>query len=381
MAAVRSAAAGETERTAEAPATEPVGRPLDIVVICQAVDRDDPILASTIRWIEALAGRHDVARVRVLALRTGRHHLEESVAVHRFGRQNRLARLTAFYREVARTLRPRPSLFLVYQGGPYPALLLPLRLLLRIPVVQWKAHPVIDRAMAFYARWCDDLLFTSTPTAFPMDLPKVHAVGQGIDTETFHIEARPLTGDLITVCRITPRKRVEEMISAVAHANREFGTQYRFDVYGPTLPGDEAYAARLEAVIDHLGARDWITLRGPIAHAQLPALLSGHRAFLNFAETALDRSVVEAMACGLPVISTNDSVIDILPPDLHQALIADKRSTTHQAEAIHALLGMPQAELRVLGERMREIVVAEHSLDRLFDRILGETRSSLLSAA
>ena len=194
------------------------------VFVCQAVDRDDPILATTIRWIEALARQPAVSRVTVLALRTGRHELPAAVEVRRFGRSNRLGTLFGFYGEVARSLRDRPDFFFIYQGGPYPLLLLPTRLLRRTAVVQWKAHPAISRAMAFYARYCDDLIFTPTRASFPLDLPKVRAVGHGVDTELFRPRQVPIIGDLISVSRIAPRKRIAEMITAVVGANRKFGT-------------------------------------------------------------------------------------------------------------------------------------------------------------
>ena len=347
-------------------------RRLGVVFICQAVDRDDPVLASTLRWIATLAARPEVGRTTVLTLRAGDHSLPSEVEVRRFGRRTLVGRLVAFYAALARSLRPKPDVFFVYQGGPYPLLLLPFRRLLRVPVVQWKAHPAVSRSMAFYARWCDDLVFTSTPSAFPLELANVRVVGQGIDTETFRIEEQAAAGDLVTACRIAPRKRIEEMIAAVVQANRRFGAEYRLDVYGPTLPGDEGYAARIEELIEALDARPWIRLRGPAVHDDLPAIFNGYRAFLNFAETALDRSVIEAMACGLPVISTNDSVADVMPADLHGSLIADKRSTERQSEAIHALLSLPPAELEELGSRMRGVAVDEHGIERLFDRMLAE---------
>jgi glycosyltransferase involved in cell wall biosynthesis len=350
-----------------------------VVFICQAVDLDDPALATTVRWLEALAAKPTVERVRVLTLRDGRHHLPPGIEVHSFGGSSRLGRLIGFYRAAVRALRDRPDLFLIYQGGPYPLLLLPVKLIKRIPVVQWKAHPVITPAMAFQARWCDDLVFTSTPAAFPLDLPKVRAVGQGVDVETFRVEERQPIGDLIATCRISPRKRVREMIEAVALANRKFGTEYRLNVYGPTLPGDEAYADELERLLDRLDARDRIALNGPVLHERMPALLNGHWAFLNFAGTALDRSVVEAMACGLPVVSTNEAVAEIVPADLRGALITDAHSVERQAATIHGLLQLTPGELRALGERMRAVAVEEHSVDRLFDRILAETQRELWS--
>lgn len=354
---------------------------LKAVFICQAVDRDDPVQAGTIRWIKALADEERVDRVTVLALRTGRHELPPGVEVRRFGRASRLGGLAAFYRALASVSRQRPDFFFVYQGGPYPLLLLPFKLLMGIPIVQWKAHPVINRAMAFYARWCDDLILTSAPTAFPMDLAKVRVVGQGIDTERFRPEEQPRLGDLIAVSRIAPRKRIDQMIRAVAHANRTYGTGYTFNVYGPTLPGNEAHAGDLEALIDQLEARDWVALRGPVSQEQLPELLNGHRACLNFSAGAVDRSSVEAMACGLPVVSTNDSIAEILPEELRPTLVTDKDRVEIQATAIHELLGKPPEEIASLGQRMRALVVSEHSVDLLFDRILDEVGKLLWDRA
>jgi glycosyltransferase involved in cell wall biosynthesis len=347
------------------------------VFICQAVDQDDAVLPTTVRWIEALARKRSVDHVTVLALRTGRYDLPAIVDVTRFGRSNKLATSAAFYKAVARSLRRRPNCFFVYQAGPYPLLLLPFKLLRGIPIVQWKAHPVITRAMSFYARWCDDLILTSARAAFPMDLEKVRVVGQGIDTERFRIEERSLLGDLIAVGRIAPTKRIDQMVRAVVHANRSYGTGYTFNIYGPTLAHDQAYAASVEDLIDRLGGRDWVALHGPVRQEQLPALLNSHRASLNFTIGALDKTAVEAMACGLPVVSTNDAVTEVMPSDLHTILIPDKDSTEVQATIIHELLRRPEVEIARLGQRLRALVVSDHSLERLFDRILEEVEPLL----
>jgi glycosyltransferase involved in cell wall biosynthesis len=352
-------------------------RRLSFVFISQGVDRDDPVVPHTVRWIEALAGKPAVDHISVLGLRTGRYELPGNVDVYRFGRSNRLATLAAFYRGVGWSLRRRPNVFLVVQGGPYPLLLLPLKIVCRIPIVQWKAHSVITRAMTFYARRCDDLIFTATRASFPMGVSKVRIVGHGIDTQAFRSEAVAPLGDLIAAGRIAPIKRVAQIVRAVAHANRTYGTAYRLNIYGPTLPGDAAYAAGIEALIDRLDARDWVTLHGPVRHEHLPRLFSGHRVCISFGRGAVDKSALEAMACGLPVISTNDSVAEIIPFDLAPLLITERESTEAQAGTIHELLRQPDAEIVRLGERMRAVVVADHSVDRLFDRILEDVRTLL----
>jgi glycosyltransferase involved in cell wall biosynthesis len=299
------------------------------------------------------------------------------VVVQQFGRSNRLATTVAFYRAIAGSLRHRPDFFFIYQGGPYPPLLVPLKLLTGIPIVHWKAHAFISRSMAFYARWCDDLILTSARAAFPMDLSKVRVIGQGVDTDRFQPEERPLLGDLIAVGRITPIKGIAEMVKAVAHANRSYGAGYTFNIYGPTLPGDESYAANVGDLIDRLGASDRVVLHGPVNQDQLPGLLNAHRASLNFSRGAIDKTSVEAMACGLPVVSNNDAIIEVMPPDLAPILVCDKQSTEAQARSIHELLQRPEDELAELGQRLRALAVADHSIERLFDRILEEVEALL----
>jgi glycosyltransferase involved in cell wall biosynthesis len=345
---------------------------LRIVFFCQAVDEDDPVLPTTVRWIEALANKPGVDHVSVLALRTGRYELPANVDVTAFRRSNRLKSSASFYAALRRSLRPRPDCFFVYQGGPYPVLLLPVKLLRRIPIVQWKAHPVISRQMAFYARWCDDLILTSARAAFPMALPKVRVVGQGVDTDRFRIEERPRLGDLIAVGRIAPTKHVEEMVRAVAHVNHSNGTEYRFNIYGPVLPGEQAYMARVVNLIDELGAADWVKLHDPVKQEELPGLLNGHRVSLNFTYGAIDKTAIEAMACGLPVITTNDAITEIVPPDLLAVLVTDKDDTATQANTIGELLARPEGETALLGQRLRAMVVSDHSTERLFDRVLEE---------
>jgi glycosyltransferase involved in cell wall biosynthesis len=350
---------------------------LRVVFICQAVDLDDPIQPTTVRWIEELAANSRVERVMVLALRVGRYELPENVEVRQFGRSRRLATANAFLTGVARLVRARPDFFFVYQGGHYPPMLMPFKLALRIPIIQWKAHPIITPAMARHARWCDDLIFTSARAAFPMDLDKVRVVGQGVDTNRFRIEERSSLGDLIAVGRIAPIKGVHQMIEAVACANRTYGTQHKLNVYGPTMAADAAYEAEAEALIERLGASDSVALHGPVGQDRLPDLLNAHQASLNFSAGAIDKTAVEAMACGLPVVSTNEAIIEVLPPDLQAILVPDRQSTDDQARVIHELLDRPDAEIEQLGERVRALAVADHSIDRLFDRILDEVETLL----
>ena len=70
-------------------------------------------------------------------------------------------------------------------------------------------------------------------------------------------------------------------------------------------------------------------------------------------------------------------VTEVIPPDPHSILVPHKHSTEDQAGMIHELLRRPEAEIARLGQRLRALVVSDHSIERLFDRVLEEVEGLL----
>jgi glycosyltransferase involved in cell wall biosynthesis len=343
-----------------------------LVFICQAVDQNDPILASTVRWIDEFVKKPQVEQMTVITLRKETFALPDNVEIHAIRGRNRLVTLARFYREVSRAVFRGVDCFFIYQGGPYPLLLLPFKLLMGKPVFQWKAHPHIGLTMRFYARFCDTKVFTSTRNAFPLRLPNVRVVGQGVDTAQFCIEALPKTGDLVTVGRIAPVKRLDAMLRALAQCNRRCGASYRLDIYGPTLEMDYEYREHLKALIAQLDLSAFVSFRGSVPQDQLPGILNRYHLFLFFCKGALGKAAVEAMACGLPVISTNPCVEEILPEHLRPLLMVPETDTDKQAQSIHQLLSSEDRQLSEIGQALRNVAVRDHSVTSLIDKILTE---------
>jgi len=346
---------------------------MKIVFICQAVDQNEPIQSTGMRWIEALAKRAQVEQVTVIALRKGKFSLPENVQVRSIKAGNRLIAILNFYREIFKAIiHKEADCFFVYQGGPYPVLLLPFKLLLGKPIYQWKAHPSVNLLARFCARFCDTKVFTSTQNAFPLKYAKVKVVGQGVDIEMFREKSVAKTGDLITVGRIAPVKQLHSMIEALVHCKKRHGKKYRLDIYGPTFEKDRKYKADLEDLIIKLDVGGSVSLHEAVYQNELPDLLNRYRAFLNFSRTALDRSVVEAMACGLPVISTNPCVEEVIPEALRPCLIAPETDLDEQAKRMHSILSLDENQRMEIGKALRETVEQHHSIEALFDKILAE---------
>jgi glycosyltransferase involved in cell wall biosynthesis len=344
------------------------------VLICQAVDQDDPVSATLVRWIRTLAGDPSVASVRVLALRVGRFQLPDNVVVVNLG-VGRLARLLRFYAQVAFAIRRREAdFFFILQGGPYPALLLPIKLLTGRRVYQWKTHSHVSRRMAFYARWCDDLVFTATPSSFPLALPNVRVVGHGIDMHLFRpLPADgPATADLIAVGRLTPVKRLDRVVSALAACRDSSGRVWSLDLCGPQLEGDRQYRATLDDLVARLELSGSVRFLGPASHDEMSALLGRYHAAVNFSDTGFDKAIAEAMACGKPVLSTNACFAELLPDDLRELLVLDHDDVTAQARGITRVLELDELERRNVGEHLRAIIAEHHGLAQFWGKILSE---------
>ncbi len=153
---------------------------------------------------------------------------------------------------------------------------------------------VMDGAIAEVALWDQRrLAFHSHAQAADFALPQPPVVvGNGFDLAAYDFvaEPEPLLG---WVGRVAPEKGLEDAAAVAAQLGE------RLAVWG--LVEDPAYAAAVEASVPS-GTLDW---RGFLPTAQLQAQLGRCRALLNTPKwnEAYGNVVVEALACGVPVLA------------------------------------------------------------------------------
>jgi glycosyltransferase involved in cell wall biosynthesis len=151
--------------------------------------------------------------------------------------------------------------------------------------------------------------------------------------------------------RTTPRPRLVwlrafhptyDPVTAVRTAARlaEDVPDVRLNLVGPDT-GDGSLGATVEE-IRRLGLEDQVAIVGPVPKDQVPLALASGDIFLN--TSRIDNTpvtVLEALASGLPVVSTNIGGLPHLLDDGHDALLVPPDDPDAMAAAVRRLLDEP----------------------------------------
>lgn len=195
-------------------------------------------------------------------------------------------------------------------------------------------------------------------TDFNIHASKLTIVPNGIDTRIFrpmpHIEREPLT-IMATASADAPLKGLDYLLKAVASLVSEF-PGLRLMVLGK-LKSDGATAK----LIDRLGIVDRITFYSGVSPEDIANLYAKATcAVVPSVYEGFGLPAGEAMACGVPLVSTNGGALPEVVGD--SGLIVPVRDHQAIAQALRTLLSDPLLR-QSLGERGRQRILEKFSWD------------------
>lgn len=332
---------------------------MKLLILTQVVDTEDPVLGFFHRWIEEFAKHYE--HIHVICLREGAHTLPHNVTVHSLGKEEGASRFTyvlRFYRYIWQLRKEYDAVF-VHMNQIYVILGAPLWRLLRKPVGLWYVHKKVSMSLRC-AVVLTNYIFTTSPESFGITTKKRHILGHGIDMAQFSLSKKEKHDVLhvITAGRVSKTKRVKEMIAGI-EALRQSGVQARLTIVGgPVTKEDEQYKEEIERNLPQS-----VTLRGNVAHRELADVLHTADVFLNLSDTgSMDKAVLEALASGVPVVTSNPAFKTLLGPS---GLFIESNDATVLADHI---VRAQKVEIDAVYARVR----TEHSLDRLICCITRE---------
>jgi glycosyltransferase involved in cell wall biosynthesis len=341
-------------------------------MITQRVDRTHDVLGFTTRWITEIASHVD--SLIVLTGYAGEYDLPENVSVYSYGKERGFSkprRVLRFERLVASiALSNRVDVVFAHMIPDYVNASFPWLKLRGIPYVLWFAHGATNRKIRLAYRLSTHIV-TSTDAAFNLSDEKVIRVGQGIDMDEFQPgEQSTSRSELLSLGRIDRVKNFDIAIEAVGQLVAE-GRDVHMRLVGEPMRADDSYLEELAMQTMEHGIGDHIEFVGSIPHTRVVEEYQRASVFVNPSQTgSLDKTEVEAMACGTPVISCNTSYRDFVQEiELNERLTFEKPDPTALADRLRWILDANDRTYAHLSEQSREAVRTRHSLENQMERI------------
>lgn len=325
-----------------------------LLIFTQAVDKNDPVLGFFHRWVEEFAKHFD--QIHVVCLKEGIHQLPAHVQVYSLGKENGVNHLKYVFRFYMYLwkLRGHYDRVFVHMNPHYVLLGGLFWKLQRIKIFFWRNHAKMNWMTQVAARFAEKIFYTS-PFACTSRYAHARQMPVGIDVETFvpRVTAAHEKIKVLFLGRLSPVKKVEIFIDAVQF----LGPEYEIHIYGDAPQKDAAYARTLQQQ-----ASERVSFHPGVTNTETPDIYRAHDIYVNLTpEGSMDKTVLEAVACGTQVIVTNTSFTHVVPP----IAIVEGVTPERLAERIVSIAHLSNSERMEGAGRAREMVVEEHSLGKL----------------
>ncbi|KKR07419.1 MAG: Glycosyltransferase [Candidatus Magasanikbacteria bacterium GW2011_GWA2_45_39] len=348
---------------------------LKLLVITQKVDLNDSNLGFFHEWLKKIAEHVDT--LTIICLEKGAVKLPKNVSVFSLGKENqekmRLVYIYRFYKLLWQ-LRGRYNAVFVHMNPEYVILGGLLWRMMKYPVTLWYVHKSVTAHLWLAEKFVTHIV-SASPESCRLQSKKIIFVGHGINTDDFRNPRKVLpvnTIAMISIGRIASSKDLKTLILAVYYFKKQNLTQQIFlDIYGaPITKYDYKYVDALHSLIGELDLEQEVHVRGGIIHSHIPGILADYNLFLHASRTgSVDKVVLEALAAGLPVVTSSDAYMKELSANVvFQFPQGNSRSLAQLIEKLHGF-GILEST-NPISEKAHTYIKNTYDLDQLIDKIL-----------
>lgn len=242
------------------------------------------------------------------------------------------------------------------------------------------ATNLLNRYKGFYKRLFNDgdlflpvsHVWESKLIEMGCDKGKISVIRMGIQIENFSFYPRPFRNEplkLISVCRLTEKKGLRYAIQACDILNKS-GYRFQYDIVGY---GE--LNAELQQLISKYGLEDKVNIIGFQPQSVVKKLLMKSDVFLLPSVTAnngdmegIPVALMEAMAIGLPVISTFHSGIPELIENDVSGWLCDERDFQAIANILISLL-KDQKDLKYIQDNARRKIELSFNQEKEYSQM------------
>lgn len=353
-----------------------------LLIITQKYDINDSNLGVFIDWWNKLSEK--VEKIYVLALEKRSEPTKANMKVISMGKETSagfLGKIFGFYWGLFKTIGKTDAI-LVHMVPKYVILAAPVAFFYRKPIFMWYTGVAAQKQLKFSIIFCRKV-FTAHGAAMRINTPKRIITGHGIDTDKFVPVAHLPRGDkipqeitILSIGRITPSKGHDLIIQAVADL-KKLKYNLKLKIIGGVIQNyHQKYWEYLKKLAKDLKINEEIEFSGPVFYDKMPEYLGKSEILINAVPFGgLDKVVLEAMASGVIPLTSNSAFSDVFPPDITGSLIFKIGDVEDLKMKLKNILDKKIYENDSLRQELRDIVVKNHNLDNLIDRILKEIKN------
>lgn len=229
----------------------------------------------------------------------------------------------------------------------------PYAKLFRKPIVTWYAHGHVSRRLRI-AHFLATKMVTSSKEGLRIKSDKIVITGQGIDTDRFkpmeNLAGKKNKITILSVGRISPIKDYETLIKAAdILVNGKGMKDLEFVIVGGVpMASQEEYYERLKKMVKELELEDYVKFVGAVPYSDVVSYYQRCDVFVNPSHaTALEKTVLEAMACEKPVITSNVGYyLDVFDEEMKEKCYFEKNNYKELANKIEYFLSNDDTNLR-----------------------------------
>lgn len=356
---------------------------IKLLILTQKVDKNDDVLGFFHRWIAEFAKHCE--KVTVVCLQKGEYGLPENVKVLTLGKEKRpparrcpevfgkLKHVFNFYKHIIRERKNYDAVF-VHMNPEYVVLGAPLWKLWGKKTALWYTHRQVNLKLRLAEKLVGKI-FSASKESFRLPSRKLKVVGHGIDVEKFNVKrgGGEKGGKLriVAVGRITRIKNLDTLIEAAAILKEKWGKGLSVKMAGaPAAEGDSEYLAELRKLVKEKGLEGEVVFSGAVPYGKIAEFYAEADASVNLCPTGgLDKAVLESMAAGLPVFTSNKGFAGYFGEYAPKLIFreGDARDLAAKITAVFA-----GGETKAMGEFLEKKAKEAAGLENLIKRLTDE---------
>jgi len=342
---------------------------MNLLIVTQKVDKSDDLLAFFHGWIEEFAKHAKI--VHVICLYEGEHDLPPNVQVHSLGKEVGVSKpgyILRFLRYVW-MFRGEYTHVFVHMNQEYVLLAGIFWRLFFKKVFMWRNHAK-GSILTNLAVLLSSKVFCTSPHSYTARFRKTKLMPVGVNTAFFKpsAKAQKKPNSILYLGRIEPVKKVDVFVDVLRHLDQQ-GIEFSATIAGGSSPENVQYGSTIKSTVSEYDLDSKVVFTGAVTQERALELYHEHDLYMNLTPAgSMDKTILEALACGLKVVVANTFFDNKLPKNWVTHTPEDTRSLAEDVNMAinYSLEENPKAQKKITK------IVKENKLNTLINLLVAE---------